>query len=242
MMENKQLIISANRLSFSFSQETVLKNINISVERGSIYGFLGSNGAGKTTTIRLLLGLLEANGEPPLLFGETMRQNRVKILSRIGSLIEQPSLYEHLTGFQNLMITARYRQLDKERVYRVLDLVKLSDQAKKKVKAYSLGMKQRLGLALALIGEPDLLILDEPVNGLDPIGIMETRELLLRLNQELGITIFLSSHLLNEIEKMVSHVGIINNGSMVFQGTIADFKLLSGVNDFEETFVDLTRN
>lgn len=236
------MIISTEKLSYSFGKEKVLKDISFNVRKGAIYGFLGPNGAGKTTTIRLLLGLLEANEQQPVIFGQTMQQNRMQILSRIGSLIEQPSVYEHLSGFENLMITARYRLLEKQRVYEVLELVKLTTQAKKKVGAYSLGMKQRLGLAMALMGKPDLLILDEPVNGLDPIGIIETRELLMRLNREHGITVFLSSHLLSEIQKMVSHVGIINDGKMVFQGTIAEFKLLNGTKDFEETFIDLTRN
>jgi ABC-type multidrug transport system ATPase subunit len=239
---NNEMIIRTDKLCFSFGKEKALTDVSLNVEKGAIYGFLGPNGAGKTTTIRLLLGLLEGQRQQPLVFGEMIRENRMHILSRIGSLIEQPSVYEHLSGFENLMITARYRLLGKQRVYEVLEMVKLTTQAKKKVGAYSLGMKQRLGLAMALMGKPDLLILDEPVNGLDPMGIVETRELLMHLNQAYGTTVFLSSHLLSEIEKMVSHVGIINHGNMVFQGTIADFKLLSGKKDFEETFIDLIRN
>lgn len=226
MKVNKQFIIDTEKLCFSFGKEKVLKNIDLKVEKGAIYGFLGPNGAGKTTTIRLLLGLLDGEGQQPILFGKSMGQNRMDILRKTGALIEQPALYEHLSGFENLKVTAAYRQIGIERVHEVLELVKLADQANKKVKAYSLGMKQRLGLALALMGKPELLILDEPVNGLDPKGIIETRELLIQLNKELGVTIFLSSHLLAEIEKMVTHIGIISKGNMVFQGTMDALKKL----------------
>lgn len=168
-----ELIIETRNLEFSFNaKHKVLKNLNLKVERGSIYGFLGPNGAGKTTTIRLLLGLLNDPEKSVQLFGSKLSENRLEIFSKIGSLIEQPSLYEHLSGYDNLEITRQIRNVNKQRVAEVLKLVRLSDAAHKNVKAYSLGMKQRLGLAIALLAKPELLILDEPVNGLDPNGMV----------------------------------------------------------------------
>jgi len=223
MPHKNQFIIETNNLAFGFSdKKNILKNINLKVERGSIYGFLGPNGAGKTTTIRLLLGLLRDQNNSISLFDNNLLHNRIESLSKIGALIEQPSLYEHLTGYDNLEITRQLRKIHRKKTDDVLQTVRLSEAAHKKVKAYSLGMKQRLGIALALLSEPELLILDEPVNGLDPSGMMEMRELLRMINKKYGTTIFLSSHLISELEKIVTHVGIINMGEMLFQGTIDD--------------------
>ncbi|MCW3106767.1 MAG: transporter ATP-binding protein [Segetibacter sp.] len=227
MPKTNNLIIETQDLEFGFNaKQRILKDLNLKVEKGSIYGFLGPNGAGKTTTIRLLLGLLHNPKNTVRLFGRKLAENRLEIFSKIGSLIEQPSLYEHISGYDNLEITRQIRNVNKQRVAEVLRLVKLSGAAHKKVKAYSLGMKQRLGLAIALLGEPELLILDEPVNGLDPNGMVEIRELLKNINKELGTTIFLSSHLLSEIEKIVTHIGIINIGELLFQGTILELRNL----------------
>jgi len=220
-------IIETRNLNFAFSKDNfILNELNLKVEEGSIYGFLGPNGSGKTTTIRLLLGLLPNPNNNIKLFGENLQDNRINILSKTGSLIEQPSLYEHLSGFDNLEITRRIRNVSQNRIGKVLELVDLKTASAKKVKEYSLGMKQRLGLAIALLSEPKLLILDEPVNGLDPNGIIEIRELLLNLNKENGITIFLSSHLLSEIEKIVTHLGVLSKGKLVFQGQYNDLKEL----------------
>ena len=225
MKTTKELIIETQNLQFGFNEhEHVLKNINLKVEKGSVYGFLGANGAGKTTTIRLLLGLLKTPGNTIHLFGRKLSENRNKILSGTGSLIEHPSLYEHLSGYDNLEISCSIRKVNRKRVAEVLQMVRLSEAAGRKVSQYSIGMKQRLGLAIALIGEPELLILDEPVNGLDPGGIVQIRELLMTLNKESGTTIFLSSHLLSEIEKMVTDVGIINKGELILQGTINELR------------------
>lgn len=220
-------IIETQNLDFAFSKDNfILNELNLKVEEGSIYGFLGPNGSGKTTTIRLLLGLLPNPNNNIKLFGKNLQDNRINILSKTGSLIEQPSLYEHLSGFDNLEITRRIRNVSQNRIDKVLELVDLKTASEKKVKEYSLGMKQRLGLAIALLSEPKLLILDEPVNGLDPNGIIEIRELLLKLNKENGITIFLSSHLLSEIEKIVTHLGVLSKGKLVFQGQYNDLKEL----------------
>ncbi len=218
-----EFLIETKNLNFSFNaKQAVLKNLNLKIERGSIYGFLGPNGAGKTTTIRLLLGLLDYPKNSIRLFGKELSKDRIEIFSKIGSLIEQPSLYEHISGYDNLEITRRIRNIRKERTAEVLQLVRLTDASHKKVKAYSLGMKQRLGLAIALLSEPELLILDEPVNGLDPNGMVEIRELLKNINKDFGTTVFLSSHLLSEIEKVVTHIGIINMGELLFQGTMQE--------------------
>ena len=220
-------VIETNHLNFGFTKsDQVLHDLNLVVEKGAIYGFIGPNGAGKTTTIRLLLGLLPNYNGNIKLFGSSIPDNREKILTNTGCLIEQPSLYEHLSGFDNLEITRRIRNVNKSQIDKVLMLVDLKAAARKKVKEYSLGMKQRLGLAIALLSDPSLLILDEPVNGLDPNGIIEIRTLLLRLNKEFGVTIFLSSHLLAEVDKIVSHLGVLSHGKLVFQGPYSEVKAL----------------
>jgi len=212
--------LETDGLSHTFSgNRAVLTEIGLRVPEGSIYGFLGPNGAGKTTTLRLVLGLLTKKRGSISLFGESFEKNRVAILRRVGSLIETPSLYGHLSAFENLDLWRRIYQCPKERIPEVLDLVGTGN---KKTSRFSLGMKQRLGIAVALLNDPSLLILDEPTNGLDPNGIIEIRELLKKLNQERGITILISSHLLSEIEKLVTHVGIINKGSLLFQGTLEE--------------------
>ncbi|MBK9412669.1 MAG: ATP-binding cassette domain-containing protein [Bacteroidetes bacterium] len=204
--------------------EPVLRKINLMVPKGSIYGFLGPNGAGKTTTLRLILGLLKRQTGSINVFNVPFDENRIEILNQTGSLIESPSLYSHLTAYENLNVLRKIYQCPESRINDVLELVGLSNTGKKKSGLFSLGMKQRLGIAIALLNNPSLLILDEPTNGLDPNGILEIRELLKRINAESGITIVISSHLLSEIEKLVSHVGIINNGAMLFQGTLSDLK------------------
>jgi lantibiotic transport system ATP-binding protein len=192
------------------------------VERGSIYGFLGPNGSGKTTTLSLLLGLLNNQKGDIEIFGQHLHANREAILGKIGSLIETPSVYAHLTARENLEVYRNIYGASKRRVDEVLEIVGLADTGKKVAKKFSLGMKQRLSIALALLPNPELLILDEPSNGLDPAGMIELRALVKKLNREHSMTILISSHLLGEIEKMVSHVGIIYKGKMLFQGSLAE--------------------
>jgi len=217
--------IETNQLTHRFTpDDVVLNNINLHVKTGSIYGFLGPNGAGKTTTLRLALGLLKKQQGSISFFGLPFQENRLAILKKIGSLIESPSLYGHLTAKENLTLLQKVYQCPKERIQYVLDLVGLPTTGNKKASQFSLGMKQRLSIAIALLHSPSLLILDEPTNGLDPNGIIEVRELLKKLNQEEGITILISSHLLAEIEKLVTHVGIINKGQLLFQGMLDDLK------------------
>ena len=208
-------------LSHSFSAgASVLNNICLQVPKGSIYGFLGPNGAGKTTTLRLLLGLIKKQKGEISIFGKSLQQNRTEVLKQIGSMIETPSLYGHLTAKENLLVLQKIYQCPLSRIDEVLQTVGIAGTGRKKVSQFSLGMKQRLSIAVALLHSPSLLILDEPTNGLDPYGIIEIRDLLKRLNEEQGITIIISSHLLAEIEKLVSHVGIISKGNMVFQGSL----------------------
>ncbi len=205
-------------LHFSYQrQHPILTDLNFTVPTQSIYGFLGRNGAGKSTTIRNILGLLQPNRGSIQIFGEDMKQAKRPIFRRIGALIEAPSLYPNLSAQDHLRIACRYQAVDETRIPIVLKQVGLFDARTKPSRHYSTGMKQRLGLAMALLHEPDFLILDEPINGLDPQGISDVRELLLDLQQQ-GKTILLSSHLLSEIEKIASHVGIIKDGTLLFEG------------------------
>lgn len=218
-------VIQTTNLNFSFSNGVkTLQDVNLFVPRGSVYGFLGPNGAGKTTTLRLLLGLLKNQHGKLEIFGKEFSSHRIEILKRLGSLIEQPSLYLHLTAKENLDIYRLIYKVDKNRINEVLKIVGLEYTAKKKVKQFSLGMKQRLSIAIALLHQPELLILDEPTNGLDPNGIIETRELIKKLNKEHNTTVIVSSHILNEVERMASHVGIIHKGRMLFQGTLTELQ------------------
>ncbi len=218
-------VIKTRNLNFSFSKGVkTLDEVNLDIPEGSIYGFLGPNGAGKTTTLRLLLGLLRKQKGEINIFGKEFSANRIEILKRTGSLIEQPSLYGHLTAKENLEIYRRIFHCSRERVGDILKLVGLETTGRKKVKQFSLGMKQRLSIAVALLHRPELLLLDEPTNGLDPNGIIEVRELMKKMNREHGITVLVSSHILNEVERMASHVGIIHQGKILFQGTLPELQ------------------
>ncbi|HZY38884.1 MAG TPA: ATP-binding cassette domain-containing protein [Mucilaginibacter sp.] len=221
------MVIRTEGLTFNFGDQTVVKSLNLQVPEGSIYGFLGPNGAGKTTTIKLLMNLLKTQHGSIHIFEKELQKNRIEILSQIGSLIEQPAIYLHLTGKENLLNRALLLEIPASRVDEMLDLVHLKDAANKKAGQYSLGMKQRLGIGLALLSDPKLLLLDEPTNGLDPNGIIEVRELLIKLVSKYQKTVFVSSHLLAEVERMATHVGIINHGELLFQGSIEELQALS---------------
>ncbi|PBQ32458.1 multidrug ABC transporter ATP-binding protein [Sphingobacteriaceae bacterium] len=213
--------LETQALSYSFSKtEKILDAINLQVPKGCIYGFLGPNGAGKTTSLKLVMGLLKKQEGEISIFGQSFEKNRVALLKRVGALIESPSLYGQLTAFENLLVLQKVYQCPKSRIDEVLQLVGLSHTKNKKTSAFSLGMKQRLSIAMALLHDPELLILDEPTNGLDPNGILEMRILLKRLNQQNGTTLIISSHLLSEIEKLVTHVGVIHKGRLIFQDSL----------------------
>jgi lantibiotic transport system ATP-binding protein len=230
-----KLLIETKALSYHFSRAVkTLDNINLQVEEGSIYGFLGPNGAGKTTTLRLLLGLLKTQEGSIEIFGKELHSDKINILKKTGSLIEQPSIYGHLTAKENLEVYRKLYEASKERIEEVLKLVNLTYTKNKKAKQFSLGMKQRLSIAIALLPKPELLVLDEPTNGLDPNGIIEIRELIKALNQEERVTVLVSSHILAEVEKMATHVGIIHKGKMVFQGGLSDLHQLKHKQSFLE--------
>ena len=213
-------------LSYRFtSDQLILDKINLQVPSGSIYGFLGPNGAGKTTTLRLILGLLKKQEGSIQIFGKSFEKDRISILRNIGSMIESPSIYSHLTATENLRLLQKIYQCPVGRIAEVLNIVGLAQTGQKKAGQFSLGMKQRLSIAIALLHNPSLLILDEPTNGLDPNGIIEIRELLKKLNEENNLTILISSHLLSEIERLVTHLGIIHKGSLLFQGTLDELHL-----------------
>ena len=213
--------IETHGLTRRFGARTVVDRVDLRVPAGCVYGFLGPNGAGKTTTIRLLLGLIRPDEGGVDLFGEPFSRDSLR---RVGALVESPSLYPHLTGRENLELTRRLLGSGRAAIDRALETIRLQADAHRLVRDYSLGMKQRLGLALALLAEPRLLVLDEPTNGLDPAGIREMRDLLRRLPREHGVTVFLSSHLLAEVEQIAGVVGIVHEGRLAFQGRLEELR------------------
>ncbi len=233
-------LIETRGLTRCFGAQLAVNDLNLQAPEAGVYGFLGPNGAGKTTAIRMLLGLIRPDAGEVNLFGAPLLANRHSLMARVGSLVEAPSLYPHLTGRENLEVTRRMLGAPRSLIDRALDIVKLTQDAHRRVREYSLGMRQRLGLGLALLNKPELLILDEPTNGLDPAGIHEMRDLLRRLPAEFGVTVFLSSHLLSEVEQIASHIGIIHLGSLLFQGTLSELQakhraqLTIGVNQTDK--------
>lgn len=220
-------IVETSKLSKSFGKEHAVEGLDMKIRKGEIYGFLGPNGAGKTTTIRMLLGLMKPTSGSIQIFQKDLKKDRIQILQRVGSLVESPSYYPHLTAYENLEAMRKILGVPKGRIREVLEIVRLSDVADKKVKGFSLGMKQRLGIAAALLNNPELLILDEPTNGLDPSGIIEIRNLIKRLPSEYGMTVLISSHLLSEIDQMATTVGIVSKGKLIFQDAIEAMRMYS---------------
>lgn len=237
--------IQTHQLTHRFaSGEVAVNALELQVPEGAIYGFLGPNGAGKTTTLRLLLGLLRRQEGEISIFGQSLDQHRESILRQIGSLIESPSIYAHLSAKENLRLFQLLYDCPKSRIDAVLHQVGLAKTGSKKVGKFSLGMKQRLSIAIALLHQPKLLILDEPSNGLDPNGMIEMREMIQQLNQQEGISIIVSSHILAEVEKMVTHLGVIHQGSLRFQGTTDELHALrnqAGVR-FEVSNTDVLKD
>lgn len=218
-------VIETHDLCKSYNGRTVVDHLNLTVPQGCVYGFLGPNGAGKSTSMKMLLGLVHPTGGSVELLGHTMNEtNRIPLLRQTGSLIESPSGYLHLTARENLAIVADLKGVAHKDIDRVLEIVHLTADANRKVGQYSLGMKQRLGIAMALLGSPKLLVLDEPTNGLDPAGIQEMRELIRTMPTATGATVLISSHLLGEMEQMVEQVGIIDHGRMLFEGPLTELQ------------------
>ena len=211
-------IVETKGLTKQYGDKEVVKDVDLKVPRAHVYGFMGPNGAGKSTTLKMILGLIRKSAGQVTIDGISVnRKNRIEVLRETGSLIESPSYYGHLTGKENLEIVQTLKNVPEQEIDQVLKLVRMESQQNKRVREYSLGMKQRLGLAEALLGRPELLILDEPTNGLDPAGIQEMRELIRELPKRMGMTVLVSSHLLSEIDQMVDYVGIIDHGHLIFQ-------------------------
>ena len=235
-----QYIVKTENLVKKFNNVNSVDNVNLKVKEGEVYGFLGPNGAGKSTTIKMILGLIKPTSGEISVFGKSIRNNREEILKDIGALVESPSYYGHLTAYENLDILRRVLKVNKEEIEKKLKLVNLWDARNKKVREFSLGMKQRLGIAQALMGNPKLLILDEPTNGLDPAGIIEIRNLIKYLAKEKNITIIISSHILSEIELVATEVAVINKGKLLYQGSLNNLKknstneVLIGIENDEE--------
>lgn len=216
-----QNMIETKDLCKTYGNRTVVDHLNLCVPRGCVYGFIGPNGAGKSTSMKMLLGLVHpTSGSVRLMGQEVTEQNRIRLLRHTGSLIESPSGYLHLTAQENLQIVADLKDVKHTEIERVLEVVHLTQDKDKKVGQYSLGMKQRLGIAMALLGNPEILILDEPTNGLDPAGIQEMRALIAGMPEKTGATVLISSHLLGEMEQMVNRVGIIHHGKTLFDGSL----------------------
>jgi lantibiotic transport system ATP-binding protein len=215
-----EYVLQTKNLTKRFGRENAVVGLDMKIPRGEVYGFLGPNGAGKTTTIRMLLGLMKPTYGTIQIFNKDLKKEKIDILRKVGSLVENPSYYPHLTAYENLEALRKILGVPKTRIHDVLEIVRLTDVSNKKVKGFSLGMKQRLGIAAALLNQPELLILDEPTNGLDPSGIIEIRNLIKRLPSEFGMTVLISSHLLSEIDQIATTVGILSKGKMIFQDSI----------------------
>lgn len=209
-------IITVKKLNMSYGKDKILKNVNMAIHQGDIYGFVGQNGSGKTTTMKIILSLINADSGEVSLFGKHSEKDVRNLLERVGSVVENPAFYPYLSGEDNLIYYGKLKGIsDKNQIKDALNTVGLGKAGKKKFKNYSLGMKQRLGLGLAILNHPDILILDEPLNGLDPQGIVEFRQTLLNLNKELGVTIIISSHILDELAHIATTYGFIHHGSIL---------------------------
>jgi ABC-2 type transport system ATP-binding protein len=230
-------VLEIRGLSKRFGDIQAVKDLNLTIYKGDVYGFIGPNGAGKTTTIRMLLGLIHADAGSVRIFGHDLHRDFRATVSQVGALVESPAFYPYLSGYRNLSLFGDLSGgVSEERIQEVLKMVGLGRRGKHKVKGYSHGMKQRLGIGLAMLAHPKLLILDEPTNGLDPQGIREIRNLIRRISQEQEITIFLSSHLLGEMEMVTNRIGVMYRGSLIAEGEVG--KLLGGEQDRVEINVD----
>ena len=231
-------VLEVRNLKKVIGKREIIKDLNFTVKPGEIYGFLGPNGAGKTTTIRMLVGLIAPTSGEVLICGESLQKNKEKALKDVGAVVENPELYKYLSGRENLMQIARIRKVSKDEINKLIKLVGLENRIDDKVKKYSLGMKQRLGLAAALIGNPKLLILDEPTNGLDPSGIIDFRNIVKKASRERGMAVLVSSHILSEVQQLCDRVAFINDG--VIKATEDMGEAIQGTS--KESLTLVTRN
>lgn len=239
---SEEKIIEIKNLSKHFKELKAVNNLSLNVFRGDVFGFLGPNGAGKSTTIRMLMSLITPNTGEIKLFGKSLKESRIEILKRVGAIVEKPDFYGYLSAYKNLEILGRIsgKHISQKRIMEVLELVGLSTRFKSKVKTFSHGMKQRLGLAQSLLHDPDLIILDEPTTGLDPQGMKEIRDLIITLSKDAKKTIFLSSHILYEVELVANRMVIINKGASVVEGEVetllqqANLKVTMQVTEIEK--------
>ncbi|MET3848059.1 ABC-2 type transport system ATP-binding protein [Paenibacillus sp. OAE614] len=241
---NETNVLEVLNVSKKAGARTLVDHVSFSIQAGDVCGFVGPNGAGKTTLIRMMTGLIKPGGGSIRIDGTDVGRERVKALSRVGAIVESPIFFPYMSGRDNLLNLARLHPNvpgteRKARVEEALSIVGLSERGSDKVKTYSLGMKQRLGIAQALLGDPRLIILDEPANGLDPMGIRELRQLIQRLNQERGITFLVSSHLLDELQRICSRFVIIKEGKLVWEGTSREWQEAAGAKGIEEHFVEM---
>jgi ABC-type multidrug transport system ATPase subunit len=241
---NENNVLEVLNVSKKAGARTLVDHVSFSIQAGDVCGFVGPNGAGKTTLIRMMTGLIKPGSGSIRIDGTDVGRERVKALSRVGAIVESPIFFPYMSGRDNLLNLARLHPNvpgteRKARVEEALSIVGLSERGSDKVKTYSLGMKQRLGIAQALLGDPRLIILDEPANGLDPMGIRELRQLIQRLNQERGITFLVSSHLLDELQRICSRFVIIKEGKLVWEGTSREWQEAAGAKGIEEHFVEM---
>ncbi|MFO1441850.1 ABC transporter ATP-binding protein [Bacillus sp. Bva_UNVM-123] len=233
-------VLETAKLTKAFGEQISVNKVSLQVPDGCVYGFLGPNGAGKTTTIKMILGLASRTSGDIKVFGKPFSKERINILKEVGSLVESPSYYGHLSGYNNLKIFAKLYDVPESNIHEVLKLVRLQEASKKAVRKYSLGMKQRLAIAIAILHKPKLLILDEPTNGLDPSGIQGMRKLIREMPEKYGMTVLVSSHLLHEIEQIADYVGIINEGQLIYQGSLKNLQETKPEQSLERIFIEMT--
>ena len=238
----EKVVLEIKNVSKSFGRTKIIDNLTFSVNSGEIFGFLGPNGAGKTTTMKMVLGLIPFSEGDICINGYSIKKDFEKAMQNVGGIIENPDLYEYMTGYENLKLVARIYKVDKKRIDEIVDIVGLKEKIKLKVKKYSLGMKQRMSVALALIRNPKLLVLDEPTNGLDPVAIHELRDLLKDLAHNRGVCVFVSSHLLSEVELMCDRVGILDKGRLIKIEDLKNIIEIKDKNDNEAIYKIITND
>lgn len=238
----EKVVLEIKNVSKSFGRTKIIDNLTFSVNSGEIFGFLGPNGAGKTTTMKMVLGLIPFSDGDICINGYSIKKDFEKAMQNVGGIVENPDLYEYMTGYENLKLVARIYKVDKKRIDEIVDIVGLKEKIKLKVKKYSLGMKQRMSVALALIRNPKLLVLDEPTNGLDPVAIHELRDLLKDLAHNRGVCVFVSSHLLSEVELMCDRVGILDKGRLLKIENLKNITEIKDKNDNEAIYKIITND